>query len=253
MKLRSTFPFQQLLFAALSGLLLSGNVARGQAQSAYVKMKVGDPKQGVISQVSASGVSIQMAAGGSATIPLAQIDSVQMAAPAEYHLAMQALAQKETAKAASLIAAVVGKYKGLPIEWAQQATALAGFIALQNGEMTKAEAAFAELKKFYPAAVESRVGTAAIAASKKDFATAKTLVAPIVEDALKQKDVPIGNRFAYSRALFISGQVKESEKDLPGALEDYLRTVTLFYHDAAAVAAAQERADALRKNKVAVP
>ena len=39
------------------------------------------------------------------------------------------------------------------------------------------------------------------------------------------------------------------------ALEDYLRTVTLFYHDPAAVSVAQERADALRKDhkEVTVP
>ena len=253
MKLRSTFPYQQLLFLAFGGLSSIGNFAHGQTQAAFLKMKAGDPKQGVITQVSASGVAVQMSTGGSITIPLAQIESVQVAPPPEYNLAMQAIAQKDIAKAVNAINAVVGKYKGLPADWAQQATALAGFLALQNGETGKAESAFAELKKFYPAAVEGRIGTAAIAASKKDFATAKTLIAPIVEDALKQKDVPLASRFAYSRAIFISGQVKESEKDLPGALEDYLRTTTIFYHDASAVAAAQERADALRKNKIAVP
>ena len=176
-----------------------------------------------------------------------------MAPPPEYGLAQQAISQKDTAKAATLIAQVVGKYKGLPIDWAQQATALAGFLALQNGDMAKADSAFTEFKKFYPAAVEGKIGSAAIAASKKNFAAAKDLIAPIVEEAVKQKDVPIASRFAYSRAFYIAGQVKESENDLPGALEDYLRTTTIFYHDAAAVAAAQERADALRKNKVAVP
>ena len=51
------------------------------------------------------------------------------------------------------------------------------------------------------------------------------------------------------------GEIKENEGNLPGALEDYLRTVTLFYYDRVAVAAAQERADALRAAhpEVAVP
>ncbi len=251
MKLRSTFPFQQLLFAAACGLLLAGHEAR--AQAAVLKLKTGAAQQGLVTGVSASGVAMQLAAGGSITIPFAQIESVQMAPPPEYGLAQQAIAQRDAAKAAALIGTVAGKYKGLPIDWAQQATALAGFLALQSGNTAKAELAFADLKKFYPAAVEAKIGAAAIAASKKDFATAKELIAPIVEEALKQKDVPAGSRFAYSRALYISGQVKESENDLSGALEDYLRTTTIFYHDAAAVAAAQERADALRKNKVAVP
>jgi hypothetical protein len=51
------------------------------------------------------------------------------------------------------------------------------------------------------------------------------------------------------------GQVKESEGDLAAALEDYLKTVTLFYYDRTAVASAQEKADALRKAnpKVFIP
>jgi hypothetical protein len=40
--------------------------------------------------------------------------------------------------------------------------------------------------------------------------------------------------------------LKEEEGNLPGALEDYLRTVTLFYHDRSAVTAAQQKADDLR-------
>ena len=253
MKLRSTFPFQQLLFAAVCGLLLAGREAQAQGQPAVVKQKGGAAQQGVVTGTSASGVAFQLAAGGSITIPFAQIESVQMAAPPEYGLALQAIGLKEIPKAAALIGVVVTKYKGLPIDWAQQATALIGFLALQNGDMAKAENAFKEFNKFYPAAVEGKIGTAAIAASKKEFAAAKELISPIVEEALKQKDVPLGSRFAYSRALFISGQVKESENNLPGALEDYLLTTTIFYHDAAAVAAAQDRADALRKNNVAVP
>ncbi len=253
MKLRSTFPIQQLLFAATCGLLISGREAQAQGQAAVVKTKTAAPQQGLVTGVSASGVAIQLAAGGSITIPFAQIEYVQMAPPPEYGLAQQAIAQRDVPKAAALIGSVVSKYKGLPTDWAQQATALAGFLALQNGDMAKAKTAFDDFTRFYPAAIEGKIGTAAIAASKKDFATAKDLIAPIVGEALKQKDVPVASRFAYSRALFIAGQVKESENDLPGALEDYLRTTTIFYHDAAAVAAAQERADALRKNKVAVP
>ena len=176
-----------------------------------------------------------------------------MAAPPEYSLAMQAVAAKDLPKASALLSALVAKYKGLPADWAQQAMALGGFLALQGGDMSKATLAFSDFKNFYPTAPEGKVGAAAIAASKKDYAAAKDLIAPIVEEALKQKDVPLASRFAFSRALYISGTVKESENDLSGALEDYLRTTTIFYHDAAAVASAQDRADALRKNKISVP
>ena len=253
MKLRSTPPSQQLLFLAACGLSLLTTNGFGQTPAASIKQKTGTVQQGVITGVSASGVAVQLTAGGSISIPIAQIESISMVPPPEYNLALQAIAAKDIPKAAGLIRGLITKYKGLPADWAQQAAALAGFLALQSGDMAGADAAFSEFKKSYPTAPEGRIGSAAIAASKKDFATAKSLIAPIVEDALKQKDVPVTNRFAYSRAMYISGLVKESEKDLPGALEDYLRTTTIFYHDTAAVASAQERADALRKNKIAVP
>ena len=233
--------------------MVFGNDSLGQTQPATIKLKTGAVQQGLITGVTASGVGIQLAAGGSISIPLAQIDSIAIAAPPEYGFALQAIAAKDISKAAGLVRSLVAKYKGLPVDWAQQAAALAGFLALQSGDMAGADAAFSDFKKSYPNAPEGKIGSAAIAASKKDFVTAKGLIAPVVEDALKQKDVPVTNRFAYSRAMYISGLVKESENDLPGALEDYLRTTTVFYHDTAAVAAAQERAEALRKNHIAVP
>ena len=257
MKLRSTSSSQQLLFLAACGVSFFLNDASAQTSAASIKQKNGTVQQGVITGVTASGVGVQLTGGanpgGTISIPLAQIESISMVPPPEYNLALQAVAAKDLPKATGIIRGLITKYKGLPADWAQQAAALAGFLALQSGDMAGAEAAFSDFKKSYPTAPEGKVGSAAIAASKKDFATAKGLIAPIVEDALKQKDVPVTNRFAYSRAMYISGLVKESEKDLPGALEDYLRTTTIFYHDTAAVASAQERADALRKNKIAVP
>jgi hypothetical protein len=41
--------------------------------------------------------------------------------------------------------------------------------------------------------------------------------------------------------------IKEQSGDLPGALEDYLRTVTIFPEDRVAAAVAQASADSLRR------
>ena len=83
-------------------------------------------------------------------------------------------------------------------------------------------------------------GLSRLAVAKKDFATAKQKLEPITEAALKEKIINPSNAPAYSQAFLVSGQVKEAEGNLPGALEDYLRTVTLFYHDRTAVASAQD-------------
>lgn len=188
-------------------------------------------------------------------LPLKLVESVQMAPPPEYAQAMLAIQQRDLAKASSIVGALANRYKGLPTDWAQQATALVGALALQSGDLRKAEAAYDDFAKWYSDAssAEVQVGRAAIAAAKKDFTSAKGIVDPVVEAALKEKNVSPGNRFAYSRAFYVSGQVKESEGDKAAALEDYLRTVTIFFHDTAAVSSAQEQADALRKEGIAVP
>src|SRR5205823_2431111 len=101
---------------------------------------------------------------------------------------------------------------------------------------------------------QADVGIARVAFSKKDLATAKQKLEPICEQALKEKVAPKNLAAAYSQAFYLSGQIKEAGGDFAGALEDYLRTVALFPQDRIAVSAAQERADAMRKEHgVAVP
>jgi hypothetical protein len=92
---------------------------------------------------------------------------------------------------------------------------------------------------------------------QKKYDAAKAKLDPIVSEALQEKNPPPAKAMAYSQAFVASGQVKEAEGNLQGALEDYLRTVTIFYHDPAAVTLAQEQADKLRArskdNPITVP
>ena len=210
---------------------------------------------GTILGVGANGVQFQTLAG-TLTYPLANVGSVNMPAPAEIGQAQAAFEAKEFPKALALAKSVVDKYKGLPTEWAQLAAFLTSNLYIITGDIPKAESALSEFETFYKAtgAMQADVGRARIALAKKDFLTARDKAGPITEQALKEKNVPYANRIAYSGAFFVMGRVKEEDKDFSGALEDYLRTVTIFYHDSTALAGAQERADALRKDKkISVP
>jgi hypothetical protein len=128
-------------------------------------------------------------------------------------------------------------------------------------DLPKAEAAYGDAKRLYAAAAGGSsvadVGPALVAARKKDYATAKAKIEPIITEALAEKSPSPAKAMAYSKAFLVSAQVKEAEGNLPGALEDYLRTVTIFYHDPAAVSVAQEQADKLRArskdNPITVP
>jgi tetratricopeptide (TPR) repeat protein len=253
MKLRACFAARQLLFLCGAGTLFILILARA---SADVITTVDNRRQEVkVVGVSGSNLQVQVGAG-TLGIPLASIKEVQMAAPPELTQAQQAFAAKDYKRALVLAVQVTEKYKGIPADWAQLATGMIGDIYVAMNDLTKAEAAYKEYQRLYPGSgsIQADVGIARIAVSKKDFSMAKQKLEPLAAQALKERNVPRSHAFAFSQAFYILGQVKESEGNVTGALEDYLRTVTIFHHDPAAVSAAQERADALRKeHNVSVP
>ncbi len=247
MKLRFPFRPQQLLSAA-AGALLLGSAAVAQD---VVVTNDGQQRQVKVVGISPSGANLEFLVGaGKLGLPLASIREVRMATPAEYSQAIAAYQAKDFPKALILIKGLADKFKGMPAPFAVQATALLGELYIQTNDLAKAEAAYNDFKKLYPAggSLQSEVGLSRLAVARKDFETAKQKLAPITEAALQEKIITPANALAYSQAFLVSGQVKEAEGNLPGALEDYLRTVTLFYHDRTAVASAQERADTLRKD-----
>jgi hypothetical protein len=247
MKLRFPFHLQQLLSATTVAFVL-GTVAHAQDT---VTMATGTVTQGKVLGVTPSG-NLELQVAGSTDrlgFPLSSVRDVKMAPPPEYAQAYAAYTAKDYAKSLTLMKTVVDKFKGLPSAWAQQAALMMGELYIQSNDLPKAEAAANDFKRLYPTSggLQAEVLFARIAAAKNDMATAKQKLAPITEAALKEKTVNVTNGLAYSQAFLVSGQVKEADGDLPGALEDYLRTVTIFYLDKSAVASAQDRANALRE------
>ena len=253
MTLRFPAHFQQLLFTggcvfALAATALGQVAAEVSIGGQWKRMTV----------IGVSGTALMVRTDfGEQGVPLAQIAEVRMAAPAELAQGFQAYQAKDYPKALGLIRSVTDRFRGMPVGWAQQAAAALVEINLAMNDMTKAEAEYAAFARAYPAGgtTQSEVLAARIAVAKKNFAVAKQKLAPITDAALKEKTLNPANALAYSQAFLVSGQVRESEGSFAGALEDYLRTVTLFYHDRAAVAQAQERADALRREhpEITVP
>jgi tetratricopeptide (TPR) repeat protein len=241
MKLSCRFLPQQLLFLSLAALIFP---AIAQAQDRIVT-KDGRTQDVKIMGVSSGTVQVKIGAG-SIGIPLATIAQVTMAPPAEFTAAVKAFEEKNYTKALVNAKTVSDKFKGLPVDWARQATSLLGDTYAALNDIPRAEAAYREYQKLYPGAgsIQTDIGLAKIALLKKDYATAKQKLQPIVDAALKD---PAKTGGAYGQAFFLLGQIHEAEGDKPAALENYLRTVTLFAEDRLAAASAQERADALRK------
>lgn len=252
--MKLVFPFrpQQLLFVPFTALfLLLATEARAQVDAVIVMKPTAQAPQGTTMQTKVSGVTgtslMVREQFGERGISLATIQSVQMAAPPEVAVAQQAFEAKDLSRAMASAQAVVMKWRGLPTPWAINSSALIGDIYLAQNDVAKAEAAYGEFAKQYPGHGGADLGRARVAVAKKDFESAKRVVEPLTAKALQDKNPSPQLSQIYGQAYLVLGQIKEGDGNYAGALEDYLRTVTLFYLDRTIVAQAQEKADALRK------
>ncbi len=234
---------------------LLGALASAQAQDVVFTK---DGRTQAVEVVGVSGSNLQVKVGaGTIGIPLTNVARVKMDPPAGYAKAVRAYQARDFGTALAETKVLAEKYRGLPADWARQLSAMLGDIYVAIGNYEAAEAAYAAFEKGYPGAgsTQSNVGRARIAVAQKKWDEAKKLLDPVAAEALASKNLGAGPVLAYSQTFALLGQIKEQAGDLQGALEDYLRTVALYYHDPAAVADAQKRADEIRQqNKtLAVP
>ncbi len=231
----------------MAGLITSG--ARPAHGQETMTLRTGQTAQVRILGVTPSGVRVQMGQGEMVE-PFGNITQVTMNPPPEFTAAVAAYEKNELDTALRNAQAVVAAYRGLPLDWVQQAMLMVGDIYVARNQLPAAEEAYEDYRKAYPAAglADVNVGLARIDISRQDYAAAKAKIDPILADALKMRNVPKATGALIGRAFLVSGQIKEQSGDLPGALEDYLRTAAVFPEDRVAAASAEERADALRRD-----
>lgn len=234
-------------------LILASGSQMSRAQDVVVLKNDGQRREGQILGVKADAVRIKIGPAETG-IPMSNVASVTMAPPKAYSDALTLWQAGDAAKTLTVLGPLVENFNGLPIDWAQRASALLGEVYLATSQTDKAEAAFATFQKLYPGAGTSAdVGLARLAISKKDFAGARQKLLPIVEKAKATKIADPANSAVFGQALFLFGQVQEASAENADALENYLLVVTLFHEDHAVVAKAGERANALKEKNVIVP
>lgn len=186
---------------------------------------------------------------------LSQIQEVRKAAPPEYAQGMAEIEKKNLEGALTLIRRVADNYKGLPTTWAADATATLGNIYLNLGKLVDAESAFNDYQRAYPGAGSTiaSIGKARLAAERGNYAEARSAAQPVVADALSKKTVTRAESQLYGQAFYVLGKVAEGEGKLPEAMENYCRTVAIFYQERAVVDAAEKRIDALRQKGITAP
>ncbi len=257
MRFSRLLPSQQHLFAvaAASGVFLISLAPSARSQDT-IRQSNGTVRTGQITGVRNGSVMIKFGPG-EIGVPLAQATTITMATPANVAKGLGLQEAGKPAEALALLKPIADQFGGLPLDWAQNATASIGNLYLSLEKTTDASAAYAKYKQLYPGAelsLQADVGMARVAAASGKLAEAKAALAPILANALTKPDITKAESAAFGQAYFTLGSIAEKENNPAEALENYLRTVTIFYADRATAARAQERADALRKNgSVAVP
>jgi predicted Zn-dependent protease len=237
---------RQLIFLLAAALILTG--ARPALSQDSITLRDGQTQTVQILGVTDSGIKIQLG-NGVMVEPFANIAQVSMGPPPEYTAAVAAYESGDAQRALSLTGGVVSNYARLPTTWAQDAMRMLGDIYVALGQIPQAKAAYANYQRAYPGAgvQDINVGLASIDVANQDYDAAKAKIQPVLDQALRQRNLPAPAAALIGRAFYLSGKIKEHDGDLTGALEDYLRTVTIFPQDRVAAANAQAGADALRK------
>jgi tetratricopeptide (TPR) repeat protein len=246
MNLRRCFVPRQLIFLLAAALVLPGGWHALSQES--ITLRGGQPLQVRILGVTPTGVKVQM---GDAVMvqPFSNISEITMNPPPEYSAAVAAYESGDLHRALDLANAVVTSYRGLPTDWAREAVRMLGDVYVGLGEVSQAAAAYKDYQRAYPSAgaEDLSVGLASIDIANNDFDAAGAKIQPLLDQALKERNPPKPAAALIGRAFYLSGQIKAHSGDFPGALEDYLRTVTIFPEDRVAAAGALAAADALRK------
>ncbi len=194
-------------------------------------------------------------ASGEVGYDVAQVQKVVKAPPAEVARARQSIDAGNFEAALPLVKAVTDRFKGLPIAWAQESTGMLGNIYVSLDKLPEAEAAFVDFERLYGGTNSegAKIGKARLAAAKKRYSEAREIASGIVTGALTKKNVTRAESQIYGQAYFVLGQCAEGENKLPEAMENYARTVAIFYQEPTIVKEAQKRIDELRKKNVTTP
>lgn len=236
--------------AACLALGSLASVASAQDRLTFTDKHV---QEGKVTGMSGNSVMVTVTtasgAPGQVGFDLSLLSRVDAAAPANFQTGTAAYAAGDWDKALSIFKPITDQFRGLPTDWARQAFAMLGDIYIEKNDVVRAESAYNDFRRYYPGGNSLRfnLGQARIAWARANTPAARSQLDPIINAALKNPtEVSRADSAAYGQAFYLRGQIDEKEGKPAAALEDYLRTVTLYYQDGATATRAQGRADALR-------
>ena len=247
-------PFVLRLMLALPLMAVAGAGALRAQDRLVFKDSPAHVQDGRITGMNGNTVQINVtttSGTGQMAYDLGLIARIDAPPPAAFQAGSAAYAAGQWDRALAALKPLVDTFHGLPTEWERQAIGMLGGIYVEKNDIARAEAAYGDYRRFYPGgaggSLRLNVGQARVAFAMNNPAQARQQIDPIRQAALKSPaEVSQLDGAVYGQAFNLSGQLYEREGNYQAALEDYLRTVTLFYQDGGVAARAQASADALR-------
>jgi hypothetical protein len=239
---------------ALAGLLAFSSLATpGPAQAQdRLYFKDGHTQDGRIASVGAGQVTLAVnttSGAGQMAFDLGLIDHIDSPPPPAWQPGIAAFQARDWDKALGGLRPIVDQYRGLPTDWARQASLALGDVYLEKNQLPQAESAYQAFRAAYPGsdALHLAVAQARLSMARRDEMKAKAQLEQIRDMGLQHPaQVTRADGAVYGQACFQLAQLEERHNEFQAALQDDLRTVTLFYQDGALAARAQQSADAIR-------
>ncbi|MFV0414788.1 MAG: hypothetical protein ACK5NG_00310 [Chthoniobacterales bacterium] len=249
---------KKIILTTLISCTASLFTALGSQAQDVIVMQKGPSRSGEILGFAGDKIRLQVGQGGqqvTTSIPIAQVKSITKSAPDSFTKALASWKNNDAKATIAALNPLFEKFNGLPTPWAERIGPLLADASIAAGN---ADAAAGILQKFeaaYPEAANvSNLTKAKIAVSKKDYGAAKSILAPIVAQGAQTKLADSGQSIAFGQAFYLMAQIHEQEGAYPEAVQDYLRTATIFFEDQTTADKAQARANELIAEKnVVVP
>jgi predicted Zn-dependent protease len=235
---------------ALAGLLAWGTLAAHAQERLF--FKDGHTQDGRITGVANGQVALAVttaSGAGEMAFDLGLIDHIDSPPPAAWQQGMAAFQARDWDKALGSLRPIVDQYRGLPTDWARQASLALGDIYLEKNQAPQAEAAYQAYRASYPGSdtLHLAVSQARLSMARQEEMKAKAQLEQIRDMGLQHPaEVTRADGAVYGQACFQLAQLEGRHGEFQAALQDDLRTVTLFYQDGALAARAQQNADAIR-------
>lgn len=222
--------------------------------SDFVKFKNGTLREGSISGSSKGNIQIQtsLEKGGKieASFPITDISLLSMSPPPSWTDAKKRFSSSDLTSALPALTEIYNRFQPLPTDWIDIAAFDLIDLLLSTKKNSDAETLLANYRsKLSPQKTTIDLLAARLAFAKNQPDEAKKLLFPILDSAKLAPPSTLLQLAQTGQALYLMGQILETENQPSQALESYLLASSIYASDSLTSSRALTLASSLQKEK----